>query len=234
VIAPSARAAGIAGMIAGAGLLVEFGFFIASGWQPETFAEPAAALEFLAARGGYLRAAGVAGALNLVFTVVFLAGLASLLRQAPTSAAAVLYLGLIGVAGHALVPLGLWVAPQAFAGHEPAAAQAAWAAFAVSMEAAGGVGYLFLGLSMAAAGYAGLACRVLPRLLAWLTLLAGTATVILVLGAGTRLEPLATAAFLPSIVLTITFRVWAGSVLFARSRGDGASAAGGSAAPTTS
>lgn len=84
------------------------------------------------------------GFVTLGFTVLFLVGLASALhRRAPTRAAAVLYLGLVGVAAHALVPLGLWLAPPAFlelAAIRPTAALGAWGGFAAFLEAAGGVG----------------------------------------------------------------------------------------------
>jgi hypothetical protein len=82
------KAAGIAGILAGAGLLIEFVFFMASGWQPDVFADPAVALAFLEERGGYMRAAGLAGAVNLCFATIFVAGLAARLQREPTVATA--------------------------------------------------------------------------------------------------------------------------------------------------
>lgn len=38
---PRARAAGVAGIVAGIGLAIEFALFMASGWSPEVFTEPA-------------------------------------------------------------------------------------------------------------------------------------------------------------------------------------------------
>lgn len=214
--APDTRAAGIAGILAGAGLLVEFGFFMASGWQPNVFADPAVALPFLEERGGYMRAAGLAGSVNLCFATMFVAGLAARLQRSPTAAAATLYLGIIGIAVHALVPIGLWIGAPTFgsmAVHGAEVVQPAWAAFAAFMAVAGGVGYLFLGLSMLAAGFGGASSKALPPALAWLTVVAGAATVIIIVAEATPFGVLVQLAFLPSIALSILFRVLAGVVL---------------------
>lgn len=216
MIQPNVRVAGLAGVVAGLGLLIEFAFFMASGWQPGTFADPSAALSFLDERGGYMRGAGLAGSLNLCFMMVFVVGLAARLRGAPTAATVTLYLGVIGIAAHALVPLGLWLGAPTFGAmstHGAETAEAAWAGFAAFMAVAGGVGYLFLGLSMMAAGYGGLATRALPSLLAWLTIIGGAASVVIIAAEGTPFSALVELAFLPSITLSIVFRIWAGAVL---------------------
>ena len=213
---PGAKAAGIAGILAGAGLLTELVFFLASGWQPDVFADPVAALAFLEERGGYMRAAGLAGSINLVFATIFVAGLAARLERAATAATATLYLGVIGIAVHALVPIGLWLGAPTFgamAGHGATVVQPAWAAFAAFMAVAGGVGYLFLGLSMLAAGFGGVSTGALPPALAWLTMLGGAATVAIIVAESTPFGVLAQVAFLPSIALSVVFRVWAGVVL---------------------
>lgn len=54
---PRQRAAGMAGVIAGIGLGIEFALFMASGWTPDVFADPGSALTFLESGGGMLRAA---------------------------------------------------------------------------------------------------------------------------------------------------------------------------------
>jgi hypothetical protein len=189
-----------------------------SGWTPETFGDPDAALAFLRDGGTHLRAAVFAGAINLVFTILLVAGLAAALRAtAPTEAVATLHFGLIGIAGHGLVPLGLWLGVPTFlelATRYPQAAAGAWGGFAVFLGAAGGLGYLFMGLSMAAAGWAIASERVLPSFLGWIGLVAGGATAATVLAADTPLDPLATTAFMPALLLTIAFRIWAGYELW--------------------
>ena len=214
--APSAKAAGIAGILAGAGLLIELAFFLSSGWQPHVFADPAVALAFLEERGGYMRAAGLAGSVNLCFATIFVAGLAARLQRAPTAATATLYLGVVGIAVHALVPIGLWLGAPTFsamAAHGAGVVQPAWAAFVAFMAVAGGVGYLFLGLSMVAAGFGGASTKALPPALAWLTMAGGAATVTIILAEATPFGMLVPLAFLPSIALSILFRIWAGVVL---------------------
>jgi hypothetical protein len=215
---PRLRIAGVAGILAGLGLALELGLFLSSGWTPGVFADPAAALAFLEVRGAQLRAAVFAGAINLAFTVLLVAGLAAKCRTAaPTSAAATLYFGLVGSTGHGLVPLGLWLGVPMFVGlahRDPQVAAGAWGGFALFLEAAGGLGYLFLGLSMLAAGWAAVSAKALPALLGWVGLVAGAATVVNVLARATPLDGLAGAAFLPALLLTIVFRVWSGVELW--------------------
>lgn len=212
------RVVGWAGVLAGVGLLVEAALWTASGWTPETFADPAAALAFLAEGGTTLRWAVLAGFVNLAFFVVFLAGLAARLQtRAPTTAAATLWLGMLGAGIHLLVPFAHWYGVPAFveaAALDPEAAQAAWTGFVVvGHEAAGGAGSLFMGLSMLAAGWAVVTTRALPLPLGWLGLLAGAATVLTVFAPDTPISAAAGAAFLPALLLAIVFRIWAGIAL---------------------
>jgi hypothetical protein len=212
------RIAGVSGVLAGLGLALELGLFLASGWTPGVFADPPAALTYLQVGGAILRAAVFAGAINLAFTVLLVAGLAARLRTAsPTGAAATLYFGLVGCAGHGLVPLGLWLGVPIFvalAQRDVQVASGAWGGFAVFLEAAGGLGYLFMGLSMMAAAWAAVSARALPTLLGWVGLVGGGATVLNVLARATPLDGLAGAAFLPALLLTILFRCWSGVALW--------------------
>lgn len=214
---PTYRAAGIAGVLAGIGLAVEAAFWTASGWTPQIFGDPATALAFLRDNGTLLRAGVFAGAINLVFTIVLIAGLAGRLRAvAPNSAAATLLFGIIGVGAHGLVPLGLWLGVPMFAAlanGAAATAEGAWGGFAVFLAAAGGLGGLFLGLSTMAVGWAavsGKSLKALPAPLGWLAVIAGLASVLSVLAASTPLAFLANAAYVPSLLLAIVFRIWAG------------------------
>jgi hypothetical protein len=211
---PRGRIAGLSGILAGVGLAVEGALWATSGWTADTFGDSATALAFLRDHGSHLRAAVLAGAINLVLVTVFTVGLAArLATTAPTRAAATLYLGIIGIAGHSLVPLGLWLGVPTFvelAVGDPSAAAAAWSGYASFQTAAGAVGALFLGLSTLAAGWAIISLRALPVLLGWLGVLTGAASAVTVLTAETPLAFLAAGAYLPSLTLAIVFRVWAG------------------------
>lgn len=213
-----ANVAGLAGVLAGIGLIVEAALFMTSGWTPDVFIDPAAAMAFLEERGAHLRSAAFAGFANLALTVIFIAGLASALRaHAPTRAAATLYLGLVGLTAHGLVPLGLWLGTPLFVTHsasDPATAAGAWAGFHAFLEAAGGLGYLFVGLSLIAAGAAILSHERFSSALGWVAILTGVASGAGVLLADTPLDPLAGALYLPGLMLVIAFRIWGGSALW--------------------
>ena len=215
---PSWQLAGPAGILAGLGLAVEFVLFLASGSTPEALSDPAAALALLQDSGTLLRAAVFAGTINLVFTVILIAGLAARLQTTtPTRAAATLYFGLLGIGGTGLVPLGLWLGIPSFvelAVRDPQAAANAWGGFAAFLSAAEGLGHLFLGLSLLTAGWAICAEKALPVVLGWVGLIAGVASVVTVFAAATPLDTLATAAFVPTLLLTLVFRIWAGYELW--------------------
>ncbi|HEX6537022.1 MAG TPA: DUF4386 family protein [Gemmatimonadaceae bacterium] len=214
---PEPRAAGTAGMLAGAGLAIEFALFTASGWTPATFSQPERALAFLQTGGTLLRAAGLVGFLNLGLAVLWVVGLAAKLADgARTRATATLYFALVGMAGHALVPVGLWLTVPAFlrlAAHDQAVAAGGWSGFAALLSAAGGVGYLFDGFALLAAGWALLGRRRWPALLGWVGVVGGGASALTVLADETALDALAAACFLPALLLTITFRFWSGYLL---------------------
>lgn len=212
------RIVGAAGILAGVGLAVEGALFMTSGWTAQTFGDAQAALAFLNDSGTQLRAAVFVGAINLVFAAVFIIGLADRLQAtAPTRAAATLYLGIIGITAHSLIPLGLWLGVPTFvelASHDPQTAASAWSGYAVSQAAAGAAGSLFLGLSTLAAGWAIVARKAMPVLLGWVGVVMGAASAMTVLTARTPLAFLATAAYLPALTLAIIFRTWAGIELW--------------------
>lgn len=211
------RIAGAAGIVAGLGLALEFGLFMASGWTPETFGDPAAALSFLASSGTQLRAAAFVGIVNLLATVLFFVGLASALRpEAPVRADTALYVGLLGLGAHALVPLGLWLGTPLFvemASADPVTARAAWGGFAAFLDAAGGVGYVFAGIAYAAAGWAMASTSRWAAALGWIGVLGGVASVLTMLGAETAIGSIAAAAYLPALLGALVFRTWAGFAL---------------------
>jgi hypothetical protein len=215
---PNERAGGWCGIVAGVGLAVETTLWIASGWNPATFADPNAALAFLATGGTTLRWAVAAGFTNLAFLVIFVASLAARLgERTPTLAIGTLWFGMIGITSHLLVPLSHWYGVPAFleaAARNADAARSAWTAFyIVGHEAAGGAGSLFMGLSMLCAGWAIVAHRELPVWLGWLGVLTGAATVLTLFAVGTPIAAAAGALFMPALALAIIFRIGAGFAL---------------------
>jgi hypothetical protein len=208
------KAAGWAGIVAGVGLLVEAALWTASGWTPATFTNPSTALRFLQDSGDTLRLAVFAGFVNLVFAVVFIAGLADRLRQnTPTRAAATLWFGMIGIGAHVLVPLAYWFGTPAFLSADQAAALGSWTGFAAVVAAVGGAGSLFAGLAMLVAGWATITHRALPVLLGWVAMLAGATAVLTVFAPDTPLSSLAGVVYMPSLLLAIAFRIWGGVAL---------------------
>lgn len=211
---PRARAAGIAGVLAGLGLIGEFVLFTLSGSRPSTLQHATTALPFLQEHGTAIRAAALLGAANAALAVIFLAGLAARLHaKAPTLAAATLYFGIIGTAGDALVAISLWLGTPSFtqlAANDHPAASPAWEAFAAVTNAFSGFGNLFLGLSLLAAGWAIASTKALPATVGWIALIAGAATLARPLGLD--------AAFLVSLILATVFRIWTGIHLWRSAR----------------
>lgn len=208
------RYAGLAGIAAGIALIGEFTLFMLSGFTPDTFADPEAALTFLHERGGFLRAAVLVGAAGAAFTTIFVVGLAARLNEAsPTRAAGTLYFGIVGGGGHALVALTFWLGIPLvveLSDRDPGLAAAAVGSLTLLTGGAEAFGNLFLALSMAAAGWAILSSRALPAWSGWVGLAAAAFTMARIVGADT---PVAFAAFFPSLVAAVVFRIWAGAAL---------------------
>jgi hypothetical protein len=164
-----------------------------------------------------LRWAVASGFTNLVFLVVFIAGLSARLSgRTPTLAVATLYFGIIGITTHLLVPMAHWYGVPTFldaAARDPNAARSAWTAFYVGHQAAGGAGSLFMGLSMLTAGWAIATHTALPVVLGWLGVLTGAATVVTLFAPQTPLSDLAGALFMPALMLAIVFRIGVGIAL---------------------
>lgn len=219
---PGMRTAGSAGVAAAGLLIAETASFLISGWSPARFADPAKAMVLIQDGGYALRASAFFGFAGLVATVYLLAGLASaLLKKSPAAAIGQLYLGLIGVAGHSLVPLTLWVGIPAFLdlkARSMALAEGGWAAFAPISNGAHGIGMLFLGCSMVLAG-CGLAKEPGWMRAAGVSGLAGgLLTLATLLAVGTPFEAAAGMIFLPSLGLTVLFRFLSGVALWRLAR----------------
>ena len=218
---PTTRFAGAAGIASAVLLVCETGSFLLSGWSPQRFGDPVQAMALLQQGGTALRAAALFGFVGLVATTFLIVGLAAAVEErAPNLATGTLYFGLIGIAGHSLVPLGLWTGIPAFltmAAQRLDTAQHAWYAFAQVSDAAHGVGSLFGGLAMLSAGAAAMATPALSRVVGWLGLSAGALTVVTLLTVGTPLATVGGALFIPALALTVLFRLASGLVLFRRS-----------------
>lgn len=219
---PGMRTAGAAGIVAAGLLVAETSSFLVSGWSPARFADPGQAMGLIQEGGGALRLAALFGFAGLVATVYLLAGLASALaEESPGAATGLLYLGLVGVAGHSLVPLTLWIGVPAFLqlkAQNVALAKSGWAAFAPISNGAHGIGALFMGCAMLLAGGA------LVRKPGWMRaagaagLAAGLLTIATLLVVGTPLETSAGLIFLPSLGLTVLFRISSGIALWRLAR----------------
>jgi hypothetical protein len=218
---PTRQFAGVAGVASAVLLVCETSSFLLSGWSPQRFTDPAQALALLEHGGTALRSAAVFGFVGLAATTFLIAGLAAVLHErAPNLATGTLYFGLIGIAGHSLVPLGLWSGIPAFltmAGQRVDTAEHAWFAFAQVSDAAHGIGNLFGGLAMLTAGAAAM---VRPRwstvvgLLGWT---AGALTLLTLLTIGTPFVTVGGAFFMPALALTVLFRLVSGLVLLKQS-----------------
>jgi hypothetical protein len=210
------RFAGGAGVCAGIALIGETSCFLASGWTAEKMNEPAAAMALLVHGGRLLRVSAVFGTSGIALTALFVVGLSLRLRdRSPRAAVAVLVWGLIGLASHVLIPLGLWLTVPSFVqwgARDATAAGNAWIAFWSVCTAAQGVGSLFDGLTMLTTGFA-LTRELDARAFAIVAIAGGAASVFTVVGVGTPMQHVVGIVYLPMLALTIAFRSWGGGVL---------------------
>jgi hypothetical protein len=182
----------------------------------DKMSHPVPAMALLAHDGQFLRLSAVFGSSGIALTALFIIGLYLRLRErSPRAAVAVLVWGLIGLASHALIPLGLWLTIPGFvqcAAHDVTAAGNAWMAFWNVCNSAQGVGSLFDGLAMLMTGVA-LVGEPGLRPFAGVAIVAGAASVFTVAAAGTPMQSLAAVVYLPMIALTVVFRSWGGVVV---------------------
>jgi hypothetical protein len=214
---PKPKIAGIAGILTGLALLGEFAFFMISGYNPQTFTDPTAALAFLRESGGYVQIAVLFGAAGVAFRTLYVAGLAARLQaETPTRATATLYFGLLGGLGHGLVALSLFVGIPMFVAlalRDSGIASNAWGAFTIITSGYQSLGNFLIGLALVSAGWAIIAQRALPAGVGWVGLLAGLTTIVGVFSTGTPLAAVAFILFFPSILLATVFDIWAGIAL---------------------
>ncbi len=211
---PLNRYAGFAGVATGVALLLEFAFFVASGFSPSAVADPAQAIPLIQRMEVLLRVAAFCGFTGAIASVLFIAGLAANLQaKAPSRAAAVLYFGVLGSIGHDLVALTYYLgfpALVALAATSLAEATSSWGGVLAITDGFQGLGNLLLGLMLLLAGSAIVAKGELPKGLGWVGLVGGIAAILTVVTVSTPLSGLSYAAYIPSIVLAIVFDIWAG------------------------
>ena len=207
---PRTQSAGTCGIVAGIALAIAFLLFISSGATPSTFADPAKALDFIGKNTSRLRLAIAFSLITIAFATVFLAGLAAKLRdKTPTRATAVLYLGVLGLVGHAVGSMLFGTSAPlvaAYAAKDQVAASHAWVAVFAVDGAADGLGNLFIGLSTLVAGWAITAEKALSPTLGWFGVIVGIVGVAAFLW---PTDPLMMASFVAPII----WLLWAGIAL---------------------
>ncbi len=208
---PRMQSAGTAGIVAGVSLAILFILFVSSGVTPQLLADPAKGLAYVGQNAGRLRLTTIVSLVAVAFAVVFVAGLAAKLRdKTPTRATAVLYFGILALAGHALGTLIFGVSfPMiaAYAAKDPVAASHAWVAALALDGAADGLGNLFVGLSTLIAGWAITSVKALSPTLGWFAVVSG------VVGVLAFLSPNTDWLFFLSFLFPIVWLLWAGSAL---------------------
>ncbi len=208
---PRQQSAGTFGILAGISLGILFFLFFTSGATPETFTDPAKALPYVSQNAGRLRAIAGFAVITVAFAVIFFAGLAAKLRdKTPTRATGVLYFGLLGLVGHGLGALLVWVGVPAladYAAKDQVAASHAWVAINALNTSLDGLGNLFTGLSILLAGWAITATGGMSTALGWYGVVAGVVTLLATLAPGVMIF------FLGSFILPIIWLLWAGNTL---------------------
>ncbi len=211
---PLNKYAGFAGIVTGVALLLEFAFFMASGFTPSVAADPAQAIALIQSKEVLLRIATFFGFTGAIASVPFIAGLAANLQaNAPSRAVAVLYLGVLGSIGHDLVALSYYLgfpALVALAATNLPEATNSWGGVLAITDGFQGLGNLLLGLMLFLAGSAIVGKGEFPKGLGWVGIVGGIAAILTVVTTSTPLSGLAYAAYIPSIVLAIVFDSWAG------------------------
>ncbi len=211
---PLNKYAGFAGIVTGVALLLEFAFFMASGFTPSVAADPAQAIASIQSKEVLLRIATFFGFTGAIASVPFIAGLAAILQaKAPSRATAVLYFGVLGSIGHDLVALSYYLgfpALVALAATNLPQATNSWGGVLAITDGFQGLGNLLLGLMLFLAGSAIVGKGELPKGLGWVGIVGGIAAILAVVTTSTPLSGLAYAAYIPSIVLAIVFDNWAG------------------------
>jgi len=201
------RNAGTAGIAAAIFLAILFLLFVSSGLTPEIMADASKALPMIADQGTRAWLTGGSGALGVAFSLVFVAGLYRRLRDgAPTRAAAVLILSIVGLAGFGLASY-IWMGAAYLATEvkDSVAASHAWYALMAVNRAADALGWSFTGAASILAGWAIMETRALSKIAGWIAVISGAFSLL------AFLAPTSIPAFFGAFVLTIVWLGWAGN-----------------------
>ncbi len=215
---PLNKYAGVAGILTGVALLLEFAFFMASGFTPDKLGDPAQAIALVQSEETLLRIATFFGFTGAIISIPYIAGLAAKLQaKSPTRATTVLYFGVLGSIGHGLVAFSYYLgfpALMTIAASHLAEAENSWSAFLAITDGFQGLGNMLLGLMLFLAGSAIIAKGELVRGLGWVGVIAGLAAILGVITTATPLSLIGYSAYIPSVILAIIFDIWAGIALW--------------------
>ena len=205
------RNGGTLGVIAAVILAAAFILLLSTGLNPEIAADPTKALSILVQHVRRFVAAGVLFGLGVAASVIFIVALSGRLREAaPTRAAAVLYLAVIGLTGYALDSLLQWQGITHLVGvaaKDQTTAANAWVTMrglSLTFDAVGG---LFTGATEVIAGWAILTTHTLGTAIGWLSIVTGIVNVLALFARASVL------LFLGSFVLTVIWLAWTGVAL---------------------
>jgi len=203
------RNGGTAGIVAGLLLALLFVLFFSLG-QDMMSSDPSKTLAVATQKWSLFKLASLVGLLVAGVAVPFTVGIATRLRDgAPTRARTLLYVTLLGLAGHALGSVMGWIGGQQIIAHaasDPTGALHAWVALSAVSTSFSAFGNAFTGAGTIIAGWAILSTKALGAGVAWVGIVAGILQVL-------ALFTMATPVFLGGFLLTIVWLVYAGTAL---------------------
>lgn len=209
--------AGRAAIVTGIALILEFGFFMASGFNAGSLSDPSQAISLMQDKEVLLRIATFFGFAGAITRILYVTGLAGKLRAStPNRAVAVLYFGILGTIGHGMVALSFYLGfPSlvAIASSNMAAAVNSWGAFQAVTNGFLGLGNVLLGLTLLIAGSAIVAKDELPRSLGIVGIIGGVMAIVSVIITATPLGAASYVVYMVSILASILFDIWVGRQL---------------------
>jgi hypothetical protein len=200
------RNGGTAGIVAGLLLALLFVLFLSLG-QDIMAPEPAKSLAAMTQKWSTFQLASLVGLLTAGVAVPFTVGIATRLRDgAPTRARALLYITLLGLAGHGLESAIGWFGGRGiiqYAAADQTGALHAWVALSAVTSGFSMFGNAFTGAGTLIAGWAIMSTKALGAGVAWVGIVAG---VVQILGLFSAAAPV----FLGGFLLTVVWFLYAG------------------------
>jgi hypothetical protein len=124
---------------------------------------------------------------------------------------AILHVGMVGIAIHAIVPVSFYQAVPALPSlADDPSGEAIWRGWILVLNVTQGAGIFFMGLSMLAAGIGWMTGHTRSPFLAVIAILAGSAGVVAVLSQATPLGPIVALLGMVGLLLSVLFRVLGG------------------------